>query len=36
MKSQKQLKPIDKLIENLMVAAVALFLIIIFMKVLFF
>ncbi len=36
MKNEKQLKPIDKFIENLMVGAVALFLIIIFLKVLFF
>ncbi len=36
MKSEKKLNSTDRLIENMMVAAVALFLVLIFMKVLFF
>ena len=36
MKSDKQLTPLEKFIENLMVGAVALFLILILLKVLFF
>ncbi len=36
MKHEKELKPLEKFIENLMVGAVGLFLLIIFLKVLFF